>query len=190
MDDLGEQALKLVRERRIPVGPRLTESEVVRFEQEHSIRLPDDYRWFMRNIGACCIGPPFGGLLPLDVPWNLWGEREQWSILPSPSKPFPFTHTCVWGAGNEPSLEFWVEKVWAGSLYLGTDGCRGYNLIVAGPERGHIWEFTQFGVYATEPRETFLSWFVEWAQKAGEQWLTARRRRPELPLLVELRRRG
>ena len=190
MTDLADQTLKLVRERNIPVGPRLAEPDLVRFEQEHSIRLPEDYRWFLMDVGSCCVGPPHGGLLPLDAPWNLWGEAEDWSIRPSLSKPFSFVQTHVWGP-NEPSWNYWIENVWSGCLFLGSDGCvQGYLLVLAGAERGHVWEFTQFGVYTTEPRLTFLSWFVRWAQKTSEQWLAQRRRRPEVPLAMELRRRG
>jgi hypothetical protein len=190
VDALGERALKLVHERRIPVGPRLEERELASFEQEHAIDLPADYRWFLQAVGGCCIGPPNAGLLPLDVPWNLWGERAEWTALPSLAKPFPFTQTCVWG-GDERSWDYWVENVWAGSLFLGSNGCvQGYNLIVAGPEYGHVWEFTQFGVYVSDQRRRFLEWFVRWAEAVSEPWLAACRRRCHTPLRGELRRRG
>src|SRR5205085_112651 len=75
--------------------------------------------------------------------------------------------------------------------YLGSDGCiQGYHLIVAGPEFGHLWEITQFGVYAAEPRLTFLDWFERWAAQVSPAWLEAMKRSPGGSLLRELRRRG
>lgn len=188
---LRDRVAKLVRDRRIPVAPVMPEDEIRKFEEEHSLRLPEDYRWFLLRVGGCCVGPPNTGLMPLDLPWNLLGVRQtSWPYYPKLGKPFPFTQTWVWEE-DEPPLETMLGEIEAGSLYLGSDGCtQEYRLIVAGSESGNLWEFTQFGIYAGDPRRTFLEWFLEWAERIESSKLENKRRLPPGNLRAHLRRRG
>ncbi len=54
------------KEHQYKLNPVLTEAEVAAFEQKHGGTLPDDYRWFLINIGNGGAGP-YKGMSPLSV---------------------------------------------------------------------------------------------------------------------------
>src|SRR5262249_43517544 len=66
--------------------PRLDEAKIVEFEGRYSLRLPDDYRRFLMQVGNGGAGP-YCGIHGLD---ELCETREDyWNDL---SKPFPYRH--------------------------------------------------------------------------------------------------
>jgi hypothetical protein len=97
----------------------LTEARLLEIEMTAQIRLPEDYRDFLLEIGDGIAGPYYG-LFPLDHPTQL-------SQLGG---------SCELGAGAEPA----ASTLWQGVVALCHLGC-GYiaYLIVEGSRRGQIW---------------------------------------------------
>jgi hypothetical protein len=170
MQEAWERVRQRVRELRLPVGPCLSPAALESFERQHCVRLPEDYRWFLANVGNGSVGPPFFGLVPIGETWD-WSypeDREFWGSLPAVAEPFPFTEKWWWD-DTEPTWDTLRNRVWKGSISLGTDGCGlGYYLIVSGPERGQIWEFHDLGINPVEPRHGFAEWFSAWLERKRE----------------------
>ena len=135
----------------IQMGPALSEEEICAFEEAHSIRLPEGYRRFLREVGDGC--DMFDGyeLLPLAA------ERQFQNL----SVPFPFTEYVV--EGEEPlSSKFW-EQVGCGALEIIDLGCgQTFRLIVTGPCRGEVWNLCEMGTQPCCQRQNFLGWFERW----------------------------
>jgi hypothetical protein len=182
MKEDWDRVRQMVRELRVPVGPCLSPAALETFEDQHCVRLPEDYRWFLEHIGNGCVGPPTYGLMPLGETWDFaypeW--RAFWGSLPAIAEPFPFTEKWWWD-DSEPTWETLRNRVWKGSLSLGTDGCGlGYYLIVSGAERGHIWEFHDLGIDPLEPRQGFMEWFAGWLERNKTKRLDLSLSRPSL----------
>ncbi len=156
----------------------LTENDLSAFENIHSIKLPSDYRDFLKQVGNGGAGPAYG-LLPLD----------QWSIeLDIATDKFlstPFPHADKWDSKytGETKDEYYTEskefqdwetdyfsdKYITGSLRVCHYGCAIYYLlIVTGLETGNIWvddRASDGGIYPltlTGQRMTFSQWYTDW----------------------------
>jgi hypothetical protein len=152
------------------LSPSLTENEVAEFESKHAVKLPEEYRRFLLEVGNGGYGPPSYELAPLGSgPVSSYKpETEYWERLPDIAKPFPFTKPWVWEGGDE-SDEGSREQVSHGSIFIGTDGCgMDWHLIVTGPERGSIWQICGEGMQPTNPRRHFLKWYSDWLD--GIKW--------------------
>ncbi|MFD6876218.1 MULTISPECIES: SMI1/KNR4 family protein [unclassified Streptomyces] len=149
------------------------------FEAEHGVVLPEPYRTFVAEItDGSYAGPPAYGLLPLaELPAD-WGEDPG---KRDPGKPFPLTTAWMWEEDTDPAedMEETLERVHHhGSIVLGTDGCAmNWHLVVAGPQRGHVWLITDvgaapfgegFGFGSTTTEPGFAGWVRHWA--AGRPW--------------------
>src|SRR5262249_37740735 len=64
----------------------LKEAEIIEFENHHGLRLPEDYRTFLRELGNGGAGP-FYGINGLDELYET--TEDYWNDL---SKPFPYRH--------------------------------------------------------------------------------------------------
>ncbi|MCI0741536.1 MAG: SMI1/KNR4 family protein [Gemmataceae bacterium] len=123
------------------------------FEDRYSLRLPDDYRTFLMQVGNGGAGPYYG-IYGLD---ELYETREDyWNDL---SKPFPYRHKWegppnllkaimeakVDEAGDQDRRgelidEYWRQASRDGSINICEYGCNlRFLLIVNGPEFGSIW---------------------------------------------------
>ncbi|MEG5040497.1 MULTISPECIES: SMI1/KNR4 family protein [unclassified Microcoleus] len=134
------------------LGPTLSEAELQSFEQKHQVKLPEDYRLFLKEIGNGGAGP-FYGLEPLE-------EAAQYRDL---SKPFPFikaTHSY-----SDEELEEWGDRdEYPGVLDLCHQGCAIYcYLVVNGPAYSTMW----VGREDFYPMElSFGRWYRGWVEKA------------------------
>ena len=159
----------------LPLG----ESAVAAFEAEHEISLPTEFRWFLTEIADGGAGPCYG-ILPLariledeldhepsdvivDDPTKLpgrtaWVSKELQDIVielspiigefvgeqPPTSLKAPFVPPLDASDGRPYPAD--------GILPLAHVGCGGmYVLVVAGPERGNMWELTSSGYYQPIP---------------------------------------
>jgi hypothetical protein len=153
------------------LGDVLMEHELASFEQRHRVTLPDGYRNFLLLIGNGGAGPPCYGCAKLgDAAADMTpDEKSYWTTLPDIAKPFPFTNPWVWENGEE-SAEGTTDQINHGSIYVGNDGCGQYwHLIVAGPERGNVWQFCGVGIVPTIPKRDFLKWYEDWLDGV-ENW--------------------
>lgn len=126
----------------------LAVEDVRRFEAEHGITLPGDYRAFLLRAGDGGAGPYYG-LYPLrealvnedpsflarPFPHHLWWNDRHppnWFALPT-------AHLLDQPSGPVEAAYFADEHV-RGTLRLAHEGCGYYQiLIVSDDERGHVW---------------------------------------------------
>lgn len=162
------------------------------FEERHAIRLPEDYRAFLSELGNGGAGP-FYGLFPLGLfdgsgagPLEKWDGME--GIVGSLATPFPlrepwnlpperFEPPAAFASDEEE--ERWVEALDAecwrsdhvdGAFPICHHGCalRTY-LVVSGPERGNVWYDRRAEGGGIEPHRDgqglhldFLGWYGRW----------------------------
>ena len=170
-----------VAERGIGLRSSRSEEEVASFEDELGVRLPDEYRAFLLTVGdghtpfwkgpGPGVGPPYYGLLSM---------RDSLTPEPSaahpppvrPREPFPLERAWVW-EGDPDAAEERINSVFTdGLLYLGTDGCGMYwVLVVTGTERGHVWFVAEQGACPTVPPVDFLAWYEHWLNEGDLQQL-------------------
>jgi hypothetical protein len=144
-DKNGNADLLAVRHHRYQLGPCLTEAEVIAVEQQYRIRLPEDYREFLLNIGNGGAGPDSGM-------GSLSGSIET-AKLKCPdladdvlAKPFPLVKPYVFPLdGTSDEVEAFLKDLWRpeymqGTLPLADCGC-GVDvlLIITGEARGTLW---------------------------------------------------
>ena len=162
--------------------PCLLEGKIVEFEVRYSIRLPDDYRRFLMEVGNGGAGPYYGihGLDELDET-----REDYWNDL---SKPFPYRHQYEGPpdllkaikeadadeSGDEDRRielvdEYWLQASRDGSINICEYGCNlRFLLIVNGSEFGRIWfdatpDLTGYSPVAINPEaplQRYSNWCV------------------------------
>jgi hypothetical protein len=131
--------------------PTLTEAELQRFEQTHQVKLPEDYRMFLREVGNGEAGP-FQGLDSLE-------RVAQGRDL---SKPFPFTEAT--DSCSDEDLNQWGDNEFGGILELCDCGCAIHcYLVLNGPAYGTIWEGRE-DLYPCEM--SFGVWYRRWLERS------------------------
>ncbi len=172
------------------LNPSLPGEDVVRFEREHGVELPSDYRQFITSVGNGGAGP-FYGIFPLgkmDDNFDLRTWQEDDGFIGVLSSPFSLANH--WNeltgmpaddlvdqdeAEYEAQMDAFDKSYWRSSLMNGAipichEGCAlRVWLVVSGPESGKIWEDRRSG-YAGITRmtladgspATFASWYGEW----------------------------
>jgi HEAT repeat protein len=136
------------------LNPVLSEQAVRAFEQQHRVRLPEDYRDFVLQAGNGGAGPYYG-ILPLEKYASLFDAHLS---SPSPLCPSP---TSGWSPQEVASPDDWLD----GSIALVDQGCAYCAvLIVSGPSRGRVVYVnldTTDKVYFVHHLD-FLSWYERW----------------------------
>lgn len=156
-----------IAKRKLSVGPVVTEAEVSEFETMASIRLPEEFRQFLLQVGNGGDGP---GTSFADGMYCL-GEyhldhRSPAEVISDLSRPFPFTE--YWSTEDD---EEFPDHVWHGSLPLSEEGCgMWWHLIVTGPARGQIWQSSEYGIQPCAPNRDFLSWYSYWLAGGDDWW--------------------
>lgn len=176
------------------VNPPLSEEEIIAFEAQHKVKLPEDYRQFLMRVGNGEAGADYG-VFPLgkmDDGFRLapWGD-----FVGDLSKPFP--HTQAWNdlTGEPPDFEgeldspeedeYWEQQEAFDEIYWNPSNMNGAIpichlgcalrlwLVVNGPEKGNIWQDNradQGGIEplqtATQKRVTFFEWYRAWLDEA------------------------
>lgn len=136
------------------MNPCLEESSILEFETRFKVRLPEDFRTFLRVVGNGGAGPPFYDLVRLgEIPedYGTCFGVSATDFLEGLHRPFPFTEHWVWeGEPDEkPGLH---EAIHHGNLVLGTEGCAMFWLLVVnGPQRGQIWYLADVGIQPCAP---------------------------------------
>ena len=139
----------------------LSEADLRGFETKHCIRLPDDYRTFLRHAGNGGAGPYYG-LFSLEK----WNDFADWVL---DHRPDDFlTRPCPLFPDLEPRPD-WADQfdeasAYQGTLSLGSRGCSyGMQLIVVGPYAGRVVYVDADGSPPYMVREPdFLCWYERW----------------------------
>jgi hypothetical protein len=172
--DLAAQA------HRYRLNPPLADDDIRRFEAEHQIVLPPDYREFLARLGNGGAGPGYG-LEKLGQTYRAaWSESP--GMLGELARPFP--HSDAWNAdpldGTRPADEqyrrqddYWSSRHVNGALPICDHGCNLRELlVVTGPERGNMWFDDRAdwkGLYPDTKRGggrlTFLDWYRIWLEE-------------------------
>jgi hypothetical protein len=173
------------------LNPPLSDSEVRSFEAKHHIRLPEDYRGFLINLGNGGAGPYYGvfKLGEMDDAFDSQAWQEDDGFVGVLSKPFP--HIAAWNdltgkpeetdddAEYERALDTFDQHYWNpnnvnGAIPICHEGCALRDwLVVSGSEAGHIWHDARVdraGLYpisiGQKKRITFLDWYVDWLNES------------------------
>ncbi|MEV7415462.1 HEAT repeat domain-containing protein [Streptomyces sp. NPDC089919] len=137
------------------LGPVLTETQVGDFEDTHGIRLPQEFRQFLTQIGHAGYGPTYG-LLPMER----WLGRRGAGQL---SEPFPIVPDLDVPMGPDDRCD--LEGSFPGTLTIVDRGCSDRTLlVVTGPGRGRLVEVNTEGFFAPcfSSDSDFLSWYERW----------------------------
>lgn len=152
------------------------------FEREHGVRLPEDFRALLEQIG--CGGGPSGGIyrpgaraMPGGMPRAVatvaskdgsiaassgTGRRPQ---VPPPRMERPFRLAAAWSV-DEPLPLPGGASPYDGCLYLSDQGCGCFDfLVVQGERAGEVWTddtATRCGGAAAPTGRDFRSWFDAW----------------------------
>ena len=179
---------------RYQVNPPLKEADVARFEGKHDVRLPEDYRTFLLEVGNGGAGPAYG-VFPLgqmDDGWKLRRWKEGNGFIGDLSAPFP--HTRRWNKlpkmpkvkDSHPDFERLLEE--RDRIYWSTDNVNGaipicnlgcclrHWLVITGREAGRIWvderadEGGLFPLSTTAKRRyNFSEWYDKWLASSLRQ---------------------
>jgi hypothetical protein len=171
------------------LNPALDEEDVAAFEHRHGITLPEDYRWFITNVGNGGMGPDYG-FFPLgqtDDGDDLAAWQQGDGFVGTLSLPFP--HVQPWNdlSGKpdddladtderryEKDLDAFEKKYFDaanmnGAIPLSHIGCALRRwLVITGSEAGHVWFDGRADYEGLAPvtnargeRLTFLEWYDE-----------------------------
>lgn len=174
MSKIDEQIQRLkdkLQEYKGPEGirPCLSEQEVAAFETEYDVRLPEEYRRFLLEVGNGETFMPQGpNWADYNSTWIAYGIKGQsapswldfcelWENLSE-----PFLQTEPWHECQEltETQRTPITHYTHGKLLLLDEGCGSrFYLIITGPERGNVWSLWDQGSAPIEPRTDFLSWY-------------------------------
>lgn len=149
------------------LNPPLSEQALQQFEAQHHVRLPDDYRLFLLEVGNGGAGPSYGihplghmdgsGSEPPTIPWDgqqfvgrldgqfrytaAWNLPDDiWSQQPDDEEPSDDTDRLMeeWDRMLEPL--YWAPEIMEGALPISTRGCALREwLVITGECRGTVW---------------------------------------------------
>ncbi|MGI5153151.1 SMI1/KNR4 family protein [Plantactinospora sp. CA-294935] len=148
------------------LDPPLRPAELAELEEQLGVRLPEDYRGFLLEVGRGGAGP-FYGLFPLrrvDGRWRWEGDGADLTEIRTLAEPFPHTGPFNPAAelpeppdeedfGTVEEFNAAEDAYWelhdrvaydplhtVGAVYLCHLGCAyRHLLVVSGPERGAMW---------------------------------------------------
>lgn len=162
---------------RLVLGPVQSEEQVEAFERENGVRLPDDYRAFLRIVAnGVTVRKDIQKIFPLDH------RLDDAPGMPRPGnlirgdlrQPFPLTAAVDFEEegypeeGEGPA----ASGTAPGKLFVSDEGSGIYwVLVVNGPERGNMWVESEYGYQPTEPRIGFLEWCERWAEVGWKEGL-------------------
>jgi hypothetical protein len=147
--------------------PALAEAELVRFEQELAVRMPDDYRAFLTRVGNGGAGPSYG-VMPFRG-----GDGEDYTKYEAVGHPFAYAD-----AFNPTGLisddgdahDYWKAFDDRGAIYICHHGCGSRSmLVITGPCRGQVWNDGVADEHGFSPAldasggsHSFASWYLDW----------------------------
>jgi hypothetical protein len=170
----------------------LPQADIEAFESEHNIRLPEDYRFFITEIGNGGAGPyyglfPFGyqddlrgfspwengyivGDLSAEFPhqdkWNL--PDSFWEQMPDPGPEVSLEeeHRMMEAWDKELEKHYWNPKIMNGAIPICHLGCALRQwLVVNGAQKGFVWaddRVDHAGIYPLHGEQDRQRTFSDW----------------------------
>lgn len=156
----------------------LSNAEITAFERKFSISLPDDYKYFLSEIGNGGFGCGYG-LKPLEE--TVIDFKLEDKPIINLIQPFRYTkewneewvYKIDWDNDEHPTLKqvdnyMDVHHIF-GCLQIAHfgHGCT-YLLVVSGSEKGHVWfdgRADYSGIFpelVNEQKQTFIQWYLNW----------------------------
>lgn len=162
------------------IGPPVTVDEILKFEKEYDLELPECYKTFLLHIGNggvsyqnSAAGPSYG-IYPLGVGLDELIYENTGDYLKENCKIYPEMTIEFWddltqNIENESNIseeEYDVElgKIYSGILPIGSLGCTGYQTILLNGEfKGRIVYANSEGYMPVFTIESnFLDWYEKW----------------------------
>ncbi|HEY0698134.1 MAG TPA: SMI1/KNR4 family protein, partial [Micromonospora sp.] len=178
---------------RFQLEPPLTATELADLEGRIRVRLPEDYRSFLLEVGRGGAGP-YSGHFPLRTVAGRWQWLGPADDVDLDRVADAFPHTEAYNPDDdlepEPQREQFASEAdyeaarqeWcfradahyedpmlvAGTVPLAHQGCGYFNrLIVSGPRRGEIWSDDRACDRGFNPLGTsFGRWYLDWLDRA------------------------
>lgn len=164
---------------RPPLAPAL----IHKIEARHGLELPEDYVYFLTEIGDGGAGPDYG----IDSFAEQFRETGQkwlpryWAALGQPFEPRPMEpeeveeYSIVTREGYEKDpLRYFIQEIpeeedWSrGLLTLGTHGCQwDFALVLTGPHRGRVFDTDNEGGYSLAA-ESFTAYYEAWLARISD----------------------
>ena len=153
----------------------LVDSEIEEFESSHEVKLPSDYRWFVRSIGNGGAGPFYGlGRLESGIFADMDDPTKDYVL--NPAERFPYSepwNLVAPGEEFDESLEDEYFRTYhaSGLLRLCNFGCGVFiNLVVNGDQYGNMWTDDRVNGNGIHPsvelgntsRLSFIDWYEYW----------------------------
>jgi hypothetical protein len=172
----------------------LTEAVISAFETLHRVRLPEEYRAFLTEVGNGGAGPCYGvfplGMMDSGFEFAPW--QEEGDFVGVLSKPFPFEtewndlsgmpsddllerdEAGYWASLDEFDKYYWGNSFMNGAIPICHEGCAlRIWLVVTGPQAGCLWHDGRADRAGLAPlrldngnEATFASWYEGWLDKA------------------------
>lgn len=178
---------------RFALLPVLTETEVRAVERRLAVRLPEEYRTFLLEVGAGGAGPDYG-LFPPKPPGPDARPAPEPVFRPGLTAELESTEperadyddedafTAAWHAWDVRRDEL-HDALTEGTLCVGHQGCGYYNLLVLdGPHAGTVWEDVRAVGEGVVPVRLhgrtgllpFADWYLHWLRQAERRaWDTS-----------------
>ncbi len=124
--------------------------------------LPEDYRQFVRTLGASGAGPYYGLEQPA-VPTD-----PMHPVQPDPTRAFRCASATSFDATMPDS-----SCVLDGTLYISEQGCGGRSLLVIrGDRAGEVWsDWTSEQGSVELEAKNFIAWYESWIERALLDWI-------------------
>lgn len=161
---------------------KISEKEVIEFENKHEIKLPSSFREFILHFGNGGCGPNYG-LLKLETGILSIPHYPEHSDTIKLSNEFRFD--TFWNLDDFPEDDYklwekeYEDSKWCdGMLRISHEGC-GYfiNLVITGKEKGNIWvdgRASDGGIYPYNhhkgiTKTNFIQWYLNWLDNSIEK---------------------
>ncbi len=160
---------------RYHLNPPIAERELIMWERDHEITLPDEYRRFLLELGNGGVGPYYG-VFPLGR-WDGAGDTmESFSDVVGDLRA-PFPHRTAWNLPverrtppdeHDGSSEYYDPALTDGAFWIAHHGSTQRTmLVITGPERGMIWDdLRPEGGGIVPLLATFGDWYVRWLERS------------------------
>lgn len=150
------------------LNPVLSDSEISAIESRYEIKLPDDYRWFLLNIGNGGAGPNYGILTLQESIYEITSnldEDEDNTISHKEYLSTPFERPMT--LERSKRMHYFVE----GMIPVSDAGCcMYYHLCISGSEYGNIWFWSNDNVWRPVPHPDDRPTFPENAKYGTKEY--------------------